>query len=191
MISGTPDSVTSSNSITIEATNSVGSDSATINISVQDELPFFYYPQSVYIFEFGYEIEAIVPEQVTTESATWSVSDNLPAGLMFNDFTGIIAGRPTIEVDNLSLTVNLTDERGTYTKNLEISVIRPPAIFLEETTYSFVVGEEIQEIRPMSYSNYGQWNVSSGSLPDGLILDSSTGIISGTPISITQSFFSH
>ena len=111
MISGTPDSVTNGNSITIEATNSVGSDSATISISVQDELPFFYYPQSVYIFEFGYEIEAIVPEQVTTELGTWSVSDNLPPGLMFNDSTGIITGNLTIEVDNLSLTVNLTNER--------------------------------------------------------------------------------
>ena len=61
MISGTPDSVTSSNSITIEATNSAGSDSTTISISVQDLAPSISYSGSPYLFTKDTAITDLVP----------------------------------------------------------------------------------------------------------------------------------
>ena len=61
VISGTPDTVTSSNSITIEATNSAGSDSTTISISVQDLAPSISYSGSPYLFTKDTAITDLVP----------------------------------------------------------------------------------------------------------------------------------
>ena len=73
MISGTPDSVTSSNSITIEATNSAGSDSTTINISVQDLAPSISYSGSPF-FSPKTAITELVPTNTGGAVVTYSVS---------------------------------------------------------------------------------------------------------------------
>ena len=95
VISGTPDSVTSSNSITIEATNSAGSDSATISISVQDLAPSISYSGSPYLFTKDTAITDLVPTNTGGAANSWSItSGSLPSGLAFSTSTGVISGTP-------------------------------------------------------------------------------------------------
>jgi len=112
---------------------------------------------------------------------TWSIiSGGLPDGLTLNSSTGVISGTPAA-LGTFNFTVQVTDSAShTDTKDLSITVR-----FISINPSSLPDGT-----RGVAYSQTlvaagGQplytWSVSSGSLPTGLTLDNSTGIISGTP----------
>lgn len=118
----------------------------------------------------------------------WTVSSGaLPAGLTLNTSTGAIAGTPTT-LGTSSFTVTVTDSEtpthGTANANLSITINNPP---LQITTTSLPDGvingvysssatlTAIGGTKPYTFS------ISSGSLPNGLSLNASTGQISGTP----------
>ncbi len=113
---------------------------------------------------------------------TWSVSTgSLPAGLSLGASTGVISGTPTT-VGTYSFTIMVTDGvGGTGTKALTIIIKAAPTI----TTASLPNGE-VSVIYSQTLAATGgwvpyTWSVSAGSLPAGLLLGASTGIISGTP----------
>jgi hypothetical protein len=71
---------------------------------------------------------------------------------------------------------------GTGSDNLSITVVAAPSI----TTTSLpngTVGTAYSETLAASGGGgtYSSWSITSGTLPDGLVLDSSAGVISGTP----------
>ncbi|QTE28058.1 RCC1 domain-containing protein [Pengzhenrongella sicca] len=117
-----------------------------------------------------------------TTPLTFAISAGaLPAGLTLNGSTGLIAGTPTT-AGTASFTVRVTNAFGAataaYTLQVtagvapKITTAGPPA-GMTKLAYSFAV--KASGTAPMTYS------VSVGSLPVGLTLNSSTGIISGTP----------
>ena len=58
------------------------------------------------------------------------------------------------------------------------------------TVYSYNFNQNLQVTGDPSYSGYGvQWSVASGALPAGLTLNSSTGVLSGTPTTNGTSSF--
>jgi hypothetical protein len=116
----------------------------------------------------------------------WSiVSGSLPAGLSLNASTGVISGTPT-SAGTSSFTVQVTDAQNpadSDTQALSLT-INPPAP-LNITTTSLPDAR-----RNRSYSQTLQatggvkpytWSLAAGVLPPGLSLNSSTGVISGTP----------
>jgi subtilisin family serine protease len=113
---------------------------------------------------------------------TWAiVSGSLPAGLTLTSNTGLIAGTPTgTGISNF--TAQVTDSNSLKaTRPLSLTVMAPPTI----TTTSLPTGTQNAAYSTRLAATGGTtpyvWSISSGTLPTGLALASSTGVISGTP----------
>lgn len=122
---------------------------------------------------------------VPAQTFTWSLTGTLPAGLSFTPSTATLSGTPTgaSAPGTYPITVRVENASGCFTTR----------------GYSLVLGCPVLTVSPGSlpaptqYAAYSQalsvaggtgpytWSVSSGSLPQGLVLNSSTGVISGTP----------
>jgi hypothetical protein len=104
----------------------------------------------------------------------------LPVGLTLNSSTGEISGTPRVAA-TVSFTLRATGKNGAAdTKALSITVYGP----LNVTTPSLAAGTVGSAYSQTATAAGGKtpyaWSVASGSLPDGLSLNSSTGLISGT-----------
>ena len=126
----------------------------------------------------------------------WAVtSGSLPAGLNLNASTGAITGTPTgtfTGTSNFAITVtdSETPTATSTSANLSISVSALPLIV---TTGSLPGGTLSTPYSATLTASGGiapyTWSISVGSLPPGLSLNSSTGLISGTPtVTGTSSF---
>jgi hypothetical protein len=118
----------------------------------------------------------------TQPVTTWTITaGSLPAGLSLNQSTGMITGTPTV-LGPASFTVHALDSANvTATKSFSLTVASPVTISAADFTVS--VGVAVSQpvtvgggIPPYSFSI-----TSTGSLPGGLQLSTSTGMISGTP----------
>jgi hypothetical protein len=117
---------------------------------------------------------------------TWSIaSGSLPPGLTLNTANGLISGTPTTE-GRYQFTARVTDAGSrTATKDLSITVGQAVQI----TTASLPDGSVGVQYSATLTATGGQapyaWAVTSGTLPAGLTLAASTGVISGTPTTFT------
>ncbi len=106
----------------------------------------------------------------------WSVSfGSLPPGLTLSSL-GIISGTPTFDGTS-TFTVSAASGSSRTTKNLSITINA-----LAVTTSSLpsgAVGDTYSRLLTSNGSNV-TWSVSSGHFPEGLTLNSQTGLISGT-----------
>jgi uncharacterized repeat protein (TIGR03803 family) len=123
----------------------------------------------------------------------WSVSTGaLPAGLTLNASTGVISGKPTTAA-TMNFTLKAADsDTNTATENVSITVYI--ANIVRITTASLpaaTVGKTYSAtLAATSGTKPYTWSVYSGSLPVGLTLNASTGVVSGTPTTAqTAAFF--
>src|SRR5438874_12592073 len=121
--------------------------------------------------------------QITADQAitTWGAA-GLPAGLTVNTATGLISGTPAAGTDAGSpYSVTLTATNGNGTSNpatLTLTIKPPPPVITSPTTATGTVGVAFSyqitaTNNPTSYNATG--------LPAGLSVNTSTGLISGTP----------
>jgi len=117
----------------------------------------------------------------------WSISvGTLPAGLILNASTGAITGTPTA-FGTSNITAKVTDADGlTATANLSIKILPPPVVITTTSLPNGVVNTAGYSATlastggapPITWS----WTAQAGStLPAGLLLAPTTGVISGTP----------
>ncbi len=122
---------------------------------------------------------------------TWSIkSGSLPTGIVLNA-NGVISGIPTT-TGLFNLTIQVHDSRTPplyNAKDFSIAVISQPQI----TTVSLLQGTAgyvyIDTLRAINGILPYKWSITSGSLPQGLRVDSLTGIISGIPTNVGRSTF--
>ncbi len=114
------------------------------------------------------------------------VTGTLPPGLSLNGSTGKISGTPTT-VGSYQFTVKATDSNGNSDTATCTIVVQGPAVNLECGacgSNSVKIGSAYSAALSASGGKAAfTYSITSGSLPQGLTLNTSTGTISGTPTS--------
>ena len=187
-ISGTPTAITSSATYTITASNTGGSDTATITIVVNDAAPVIAYSPNTYTLTKGTAMTTATPTSGGGTVVTWSISPTLPAGLAFSTSTGAISGTPTSISSSTTYTVTATNTGGSATATVTIEVnVAAPTVTYSTSSSILTKGVAMTSITPTTGGGaVVSWSISP-TLPAGLSFDSSNGAISGTPTAVTSS----
>ena len=183
VISGTPTTITPSQSYTITATNTGGSSSVPLDIEVNDQLPIISYTTTSFTYTKGTSISPATPTNGGGAVITWEVHPSLPNGLVLDSSTGEITGTPTTVSASAVYTVYANNSGGSDTAVLTIEVIDVPPTSITYNPNSFIETKGIA-MTPVTPTSTGgdvvSWEIYP-TLPSGLSIDSSTGEISGTP----------
>jgi hypothetical protein len=121
-----------------------------------------------------------------TAPRTWSLGTGaLPPGLTLGDTSGVISGKPT-QVGNFIFTVRLTDATQTTVTSQELRIAITPGPLVITSTGTLTAGTASlpynHQLTFLGGKTPVTWSLPSGStLPPGLTLNASTGVISGTP----------
>jgi hypothetical protein len=122
---------------------------------------------------------------------TWVVSaGSLPANLSLNAATGVISGQPTT-ANTANFTIQATDtNQATASKQFALTVNPAIVITTSSPLPTGTAGVNYsQNLAATGGSGTYTWAVSVGSLPGGLSLNPSTGLISGQPTSAAAASF--
>ncbi|HEX4004881.1 MAG TPA: putative Ig domain-containing protein [Acidobacteriaceae bacterium] len=202
IISGAPAVVSPASTYTVTATNSGGSATATLNITVNAApnpagpaapAGLAYSPGNA-IYTAGTPIPQNVPTSTGGAPTAWSISPALPAGLHLNaaipsiaPVSGIIAGTPSATALPTLYTVTASNAAGSATASFTLSVdaadISPAGLAYSAPAPVYTAGVPITPDVPLTSPHGGaptSFNVTPD-LPPGLTLDSNSGIVSGTP----------
>ncbi len=120
-------------------------------------------------------------------SMTFSIATGaLPAGLTLNPSTGAISGTPTAAG---SFTLKVTDSNGAVaTGTCPFTISPAPALACSAPTTAAEVGVPFNSPAMTVTGGVGSmtFSIATGALPNGLILNTATGAISGTPLEAGQ-----
>lgn len=132
-------------------------------------------------FTINKAIAALTPT-VNGVVTSYSVSPAMPAGLAINASSGVISGTPTTITPKTVYTVTASNagESTSTSLTLVVNDVSPTSAYAS-SYYSFTVGVAANSLVPTSSGGkVTSWTVNPA-LPAGLELDSTSGVISGTP----------
>jgi cysteine-rich repeat protein len=184
VISSTPTAVTAQATYVVTASNSGGSATADLVITVNDVAPSeLAYGTNPATYTKGQAIAQNVPTNLGGEVVSYSVDPALPGGLSLDSLTGVISGTPAAITATANYAVTAQNSGGSTTADLVITVNDAPPANLAYGNNPAVYARGTQ-ITPNEPTSSGGAVVSysvSPALPGGLNLDPVTGVITGTP----------
>ena len=124
LISGVPNSIFSSTSFTVTATNAGGSGTSTFTILVNPAAPVITYTPSIITTSIGGSI-SVIPINLGGDITSFSISPNLPQGLEIDPTTGEISGIGTSEIAATSYVITATNAGGSGTATVSIQIFDP------------------------------------------------------------------
>ena len=188
IISGTPTATSAQTTYTVTGTNASGTITATVVITVVVAAPAGLSYTTPNVYTKGTTITALNPTSTGGPITQYTIGPSLPAGLTIDPTTGIISGTPTATSAQTTYTVTGTNASGTITATVVITVndIVPsgpatPAGLSYTTPNVYTTGTAITALNPTSTGGPITQYTIGPSLPAGLTIDPTTGIISGTP----------
>jgi subtilisin-like proprotein convertase family protein len=134
-----------------------------------------------------YTKSTAIPDNTPTSSGgavvSYAVSPALPAGLTLNTSTGVISGTPTTLATAADYTVTATNTGGSTTASVSIMVndVAPSSLSYSSNPATYTKDTVISDNAPTSNGGAVVSYAVSPALPAGLTLNTSTGVISGTP----------
>src|SRR5438067_1194781 len=174
LISGTP-TTAGTYSVTISATNAGGTGSATLTLTINNPPPPVITSPATATGQvgvaFSYQITA-------TNNPTSYNATGLPAGLTVNTSTGLISGTPTT-AGTYTVTISATNAGGTGSATLTLTIKPPTPVITSPLTATGQAGVAFS-YQITATNSPTSFNV-TGLLPAGLSVNTSTGLISGTP----------
>jgi subtilisin-like proprotein convertase family protein len=141
------------------------------------------------VYTKGTVINNLSPSTSGGGVVRYAVTPKLPSGLSMNSITGLISGTPLAPTPAAPYTITATNPDGSTTTSLNITVIdiAPSALTYSSNPATYRID---QAITLNASTNSGGAVVSyavTPALPAGLALNTSTGIISGTPTALSTS----
>ena len=116
-----------------------------------------------------------------TSTVNWSFSGALPNGLSLNPTTGELSGTPT-KTGNFNFTIMATDANNCAgSQSYTLTVACPTITLTPGTLPNGVAGTGYSQVISTTSAGTFSYAVTAGALPNGLVLNSATGEISGTP----------
>lgn len=183
-ISGTPTAVAETATYVVTATNSGGSTTATLTIGVKELHSTLSYHLGFADYQLGVPIEPLTPTVWGASLSGYSVNPQLPPGLQLDPLTGIISGTPTAPFPTTTTyTVTGVGELGpaSDTFSMRVRDIAPSGLSYATNWPVYIRGHAIDANVPTHQGGAVASYSVSPSLPPGLTLDPTTGVISGTP----------
>jgi hypothetical protein len=186
IVSGTPTAVTPLATYVVTATNSGGSTTANLVLTVNVALPSIAYGSPTYAFTKNAAITTLTPSNTGGEAASWAISATLPAGLAFSTATGVISGTPTAITAAASYTVTATNATGSASATLSIAVndVAPSSLVYSTNPAVYTKGSAITANSPTAAGGTVISYAVAPALPAGLALNTTTGVITGTPTAL-------
>jgi uncharacterized protein with beta-barrel porin domain len=166
--------------VTITATNAAGTGMATLTLNISLNAPTITSANTA----SGTVGSAFSFNITGTDFPTSYSATGLPPGLMLNTGTGAITGTPTLQGAYM-VTVNATNGAGTSAnQTLTITIILLPPVVTAGGTISVTITSPVSyqiaaTNSPTSYAATG--------LPAGVTINTTTGLISGTPTAVGTS----
>jgi hypothetical protein len=124
-----------------------------------------------------------------TGSYTYYVSSGtFPSGISINSSTGVVSGTPTSTYSTANVVISVKDSSNvvaTTTGTISFTVTQIISTASSTTTVSGTQNSAISSFNPFSSVSNGTtpytYYASAGTLPTGITIDSSSGVVSGTP----------
>jgi uncharacterized repeat protein (TIGR01451 family) len=159
-----------------------------VSISVNDIAPSaLSYSSNPATYTKGTAITDNTPTSSGGAVVSYAVSPALPAGLTLNTSTGAISGTTTAVTAAATYTITATNSGGSTTASVSIEVndIAPSSLSYSGNPATYTKGMAITDNTPTSSGGEVVLYAVSPALPPGLTLNTSTGVISGTPTAVT------
>ena len=179
LINGTPTEVRSLVVYTVSATNSGGTATTQINITVLDQVPMIAYVPSDSVLLNDSSVLAMQPLSTGGAVTLYSITPQPSAGLLFDTSTGVFSGVPT-EIKNRTLyEITASNDVGSMTVTVNVTV--------EDLVYNLSLGpiyllnNSEMSVFEVTSSITGSIYVISPDLPTGLFFGEDNGTIWGTP----------
>jgi hypothetical protein len=186
VITGTPTATTASATYVMRGTNSYDFTQYNLVLAVNEMPPAVTYAGGPFTWNTG------VPVTLSATSTggpvtSWAIAPTQPSGLTFNTANGQITGTPTALTATQTYTVTATNSGGTSTPAFSLTVTQtPPAIAYGSPSYACYVGVPLTPLVPTNTGGLVVTWAINPALPAGLVFDTTTGHISGTPTTVAS-----
>ena len=189
IISGTPRAVAAPARYAVTGSNFAGSVTTglLIAVSAKAEPPAnLGFENQNAIYTIGQPIPPNHPSVEGGDVSRFTVQPALPDGLVIDPVTGVISGTPSRLAAPANFTVTASNSAGSTSTVLQIEVRDPPAVAPTSLRYQepkalYATGRPITPNLPHSTGGPIDTFIVTPTLPLGLSIDASTGVISGTP----------
>jgi hypothetical protein len=198
LVSGTPTALQSAANVTFsvrDVNNVVASTTSTVSFTVSvtpiSAVAGNTTPLSVQQNTAITSFNAFTSVSNGTVPYTYYVSSGtLPIGIILNSGNGLVSGTPNTVQSAANVTFSVRDVNNvvastTTTRSFEVTVIPISAVAGSTTTVSATQNSAITSFNAFTSVSNGTvpytYYVSTGTLPPGITINSSTGLVSGTP----------
>ena len=191
VVSGTPTATQSATTYTVTASDGTASATATISITVSAATvsATAVVPASQTVS--GFVGVALTPTAALTAAAVtgtkvFSITPTLPAGLSLNASTGVISGTPTAVKAATTYVIAVSDGTNFGVATIRLTVSAAGQLMPVTQTVVGRVGTALTPTTALSSTTLGASRTFTiqPALPTGLVLNSTSGVVSGTPVAV-------